>query len=299
MSKVKYDNHIAEYSESLKNEETKLHYETWFDKSTLDYWHHSRLRDFLKIIIKHNTDASWLTVGDGRFGTDAHSLFVYGAKDVHASDISDELLIIGKQRKFITSFSSQNAEDLSFEDNSFDYVYCKESVHHFPRPYIALKEMFRVCRKGVIITEPRDQILDRSFMHSWIKLLKTILKKNTTDHAFEEVGNYIYSFSERELEKFLLGMHYTNISFLGINDVYMDGMEYIPYKPKSFSEKVFTLKFKIKLFFLDAISFLELRKTGVLSSILFKEEPEKDLLISLKNYGFKNKNLPKNPFIDL
>ena len=224
MSKIKYDNHLDEYSDGLKNEETMLHYKTWMNADNLDYWHHSRLRSFLEVIVKHFPNESWLTIGDGRFGTDANYLLKLGANSVHASDLSDDLLKIGSEEGFIKEFSSQNAEDLKFEDNSFDFVYCKESIHHFPRPYIALNEMFRVSRKGVIITEPRDQSIDKSPLNIIPKFFKLILKKNLSNHNFEEVGNYIYSFSERELEKFLLGMHYTNISFFGIDDLYNKGI---------------------------------------------------------------------------
>ena len=36
--------------------------------------------------------ASWLTVGDGRYGTDAHYIFSKGVRNVLATDISDYLL---------------------------------------------------------------------------------------------------------------------------------------------------------------------------------------------------------------
>jgi ubiquinone/menaquinone biosynthesis C-methylase UbiE len=60
-------------------------------------------------------------VGDGRYGTDANYLLEHGL-EVHASDIQDDLLKIGNERKFIKDFSKQNAESLSFLDNKFDFV---------------------------------------------------------------------------------------------------------------------------------------------------------------------------------
>ena len=298
MSEIKYDNHIEEYSNSLKNEEIMLHYETWLNTDNLDYWHHSRLRSFLEVIVKHFPNESWLTVGDGRFGTDANCLLKLGVNDVHASDLSDDLLKIGFEKGFIKEFSSQNAEDLKFEDNSFDFVYCKESLHHFPRPYIALNEMFRVSKKGVIFTEPRDQSIDKSVLDIILKFFKLILKKNVSNHNFEEVGNYIYSFSEKELEKFLLGMHHTNISFLGINDLYIKGMEYVSVNPKDFLDRLFYMKYKFKLFFLNLLCKLHLKKTGLLTVILHKKEPNKNFLEALEKEGFLNKSLPENPYIE-
>ena len=35
-----------------------------------------------------------------------------------------------------------------FEDNSFDIVFTKESMHHWPRPYLGIYEMLRVAAKS-------------------------------------------------------------------------------------------------------------------------------------------------------
>jgi SAM-dependent methyltransferase len=107
-------------------------------------------------LIETDLDARWLTVGDGRFGSDARFLKQHGVS-AHASDWSPQLLQIAAERGLIDEFSRQNAENLTFDDASFDYVYCKESLHHFPRPFIALHEMFRVARKAVILQEPPDK----------------------------------------------------------------------------------------------------------------------------------------------
>ncbi len=58
------------------------------------------------------------------------------------------LLGKGSELGFIGEYSAQNAESLSFASNSFDYVFCKDAMHHCPRPVIALYEMLRVARGG-------------------------------------------------------------------------------------------------------------------------------------------------------
>ena len=87
----------------------------------------------------------WLTIGDGRYGTEANYIMTNGANAL-ATDYSDKLLKIGKEIGFINEYKKENAESLSFQDNSFDYVLIKEAFHHFPRPWIALHEAFRVCK---------------------------------------------------------------------------------------------------------------------------------------------------------
>lgn len=40
------------------------------------------------------------------------------------------------------------------QDDAFDYVLCKDSYHHMPRPMIALYQMLRVARRAVVLIEP-------------------------------------------------------------------------------------------------------------------------------------------------
>ena len=43
------------------------------------------------------------------------------------------------------------AEDLPFDDNSFDIVHCSNALDHTQNPYKAILEMERVCRPGCMI----------------------------------------------------------------------------------------------------------------------------------------------------
>ena len=94
----------------------------------------SKLKPFIK------QGEKWLTLGDGRYGTEANFLISNGVEAL-ATDYSDNLLKIGKEIGFIKDYKKENAESLSFEDNQFDYVLIK-AFHHFPRPWIALYEAF-------------------------------------------------------------------------------------------------------------------------------------------------------------
>jgi ubiquinone/menaquinone biosynthesis C-methylase UbiE len=119
---IKYDRHQEHWDAAINDPETKKVASTWLNQSnTLDRWRHNRMYSTLKPIIEDNPEASWLTVGDGRFGTDAHNIIEMGAKSVHASDISDTLLKVGNEKGFIQSYSAENAEALSFADNSSDF----------------------------------------------------------------------------------------------------------------------------------------------------------------------------------
>ena len=265
-------------------------------KNTIDNWRHNRMYSFLKKIVDFDKNFKCLTVGDGRFGSDAIKLIEYGANDVLCTDLDDSLISYSAEKNYINKYKKENAENLSFSDNKFDFVLCKEAYHHFPRPMLALTEMFRVAKIGVILIEPRDYYIDRSLFH-FANIIGNFFKNRYEGHFFEEVGNYVYTTSERELEKFMLGMHQNTIAFSGIND---------HYNPKISSYQIDDLDLYMRLKFLcfktiiavkNAMNILNIRKSNLLRTIMFKNNVDRDLQFIVKKTGFKLKKLPKNPFI--
>lgn len=297
MKSVKYDRHDDEWKAVISDPKMGEIGSSWLRKDTVDFWRHNRVRKLVTPLIKHNLNCSWLTIGDGRYGTDANYLLDSGIKKVHASDISDVLLKIGSEQGFIKEFSSQNAEFLTFQNDYFDYVYCKDALHHFPRPYIALNEMFRVAKKAVILIEPRDHTIDKPIFSLIFSLIRQLFNRADQAHGFESVGNYVYSISEREIEKYLLGMHYTKIAFKGCNDAYSSGVEFSLLKSKKIKDKILFVKIRLKILALNLLERLYMTRSGLLLSILFKAPPSEEELMSLKLEGWVVKDLPKNPYL--
>ena len=277
---------------------------SWKKKDTIDYWRHLRMYKSIDPLIESYPDAKWLTVGDGRYGTDANYILGKGIKQVLASDISDTYLELAKVEGFITEYSVQNAEKLSFENSTFDFVLCKESYHHFPRPGIALYEMLRVAKKAVVLIEPQDQnilIPSRFSLKSLLfhskQTLKNVIKKIIRRSLYynygqyETVGNYVYTISEREIEKVALGLDYPFLAFKMLGDYYEDGVEF-----ETISENS-VLYNKVNN---------EIRKTekqikngkaaGLLVAMIFKEHPDKKCLDLMKEQGFVIRELPRNPY---
>ena len=295
---IKYDRHDEHWQEILDGSTDSSNIaQTWFEKNTLDYYRHASMVEPTQLLITTCPDDTWLTVGDGRYGLDAKKLLDMGAKHVHATDISDKLLAEGAKVNAIPSYSQENAEALSFDENSFDYVFCKESLHHCPRPFVALSEMFRVARKGVVLIEPRDTDIDRGKLFFLERFLRFVLRKKIKKHTFESVGNYLYRLSEKELEKFILGMHYNHIATKSINDVYFEGIEFVKRPPVTKRDKSLTRKFKIKFFILDMMEKLKIQKGNILIAIIFKKRPEKELTEKLTTAKFDYRILPQNPYL--
>lgn len=290
-----YDKSNLERTSIYKNEHILNKSLVSLKKNTIDNWRHNRMYSFLKEIVEFDKKFKWLTVGDGRFGSDAMKLIEYGATNVMCTDLDDYLIKYSAEKKEIYKYKKENAENLSFSDNEFDFILCKESFHHFPRPMLALTEMFRVAKIGVILIEPRDYYIDRTLFTLANKIVN-LFKKRHDGHFFEEVGNYVYTISERELEKFMLGMHHYTIAFSGLNDHYS--------KISEDQIENLNLPLKLKFFRLKTIiavknllNLLNIRKTNLLTAILFKNDLSKDLKFIIQKKGFKFKVLPKNPYI--
>ncbi len=100
----------------------------------------------------------------------------------------------------------QDAENLTFQDSSFDWAVVHAGLHHCASPHRGLLEMCRVARKGIVVLEARDSILIR--LAARIGLVP--------DYEFEPVAlnnfkfggirnsaipNYVYRWTEREVFK--------------------------------------------------------------------------------------------------
>jgi ubiquinone/menaquinone biosynthesis C-methylase UbiE len=294
---MKYDNHKEEWSKALNDTERNKVAETWLQDDTLDYELHMEIRQMVLPIIKSHPSSSWLTVGDGRWGSDSIALKKLGAKYVHASDMSDQLLKIAHKKELLDDFSEQNAENLKFADNSFDFVYCKDALHHVPRPFIAIEEMYRVAKYGVVFSEPLDSIISSPKFGFLFNFLKKLMKRNIDFHAFEEVGNYVYMFSPHEIEKFLLGRHKTIFYFKKFDDFYIKGVEFAKKssgdgKYKELKMKIENLKLKAKL-----LRFLGLKEFTSFTAFIPKQSVKKECEEFLLKDSWSKKQLPENPYI--
>ena len=59
------------------------------------------------------------------------------------------------------TWSHRDAERLGFPDGSFDFCVVHSGLHHCHAPHLALLEMYRVARKGLLLFEPYDNLLTR------------------------------------------------------------------------------------------------------------------------------------------
>ena len=193
-----------------------------FDTGTVNRWRHERMMSFTECFKQSNS--SWLTIGDA-YGHDAMMLMRAGINHVTASNLDASNLRISMREGMIQDYLEINAEKIPLPDASFDYVLCKEALHHMPRPMLAIYEMYRVCRHGVIFIEPQDPTIDWPMKKPDLFYRESIpadnigekvaFKRIDTNETFSSqyidwwedgVNNYVYTMSKRELRKLVLGM---------------------------------------------------------------------------------------------
>lgn len=205
--------HQAHWGEFLEDTRNRALYDSWWNTTTVNYWRHTRLLSPVFDVLGEMKSHTWLTIGDGA-GSDAWRLQSAGFVSVLATDVDDTVLAQTRQRGYIKDFKIENAEALSFADEEFDFVLCKESLHHMNRPYAAIYEFLRVARYGVVLIEPQDPWVD------WP------CRVDATQPHYESVGNYVYQFSAREIEKIAYGMNLTGAAAKTLVDVYIPDCEF-------------------------------------------------------------------------
>ena len=256
--------------------------------NTINRWRYERFYKCLDPLLEAYPESTWLTVGDFYYGTDAQYLKSKGHQAV-ASDIDDRFLIKGKEIGYIDEFSKENVEALSFEDESFDFVLCKETFHHLPRPYVGLYEMLRVSKIGVVLLEPFERNINATLPMIFFEwLLKKI--KGEMNNMYEPSGNYKYSLSKREIEKIALGLNLPYVAFRYLNDYYKDGLGM---ETKGKDDKLVN-SIKRQIYFRDILWKFKLFPPTFLVSIIFKKEIQNSFK---ENSGFKLIKLSRNPYL--
>jgi SAM-dependent methyltransferase len=104
------------------------------------------------------------------------------------------------------SWSYQDAENLKFSDEQFDFVVVNAGLHHCYSPHRALLEMYRVARHGILIIEARESFLMKLALR--LRFAEEYEVCNVVTEGLEFGGvknslvpNYVYRWTEREVEK--------------------------------------------------------------------------------------------------
>lgn len=106
----------------------------------------------------------------------------------------------------------ENAQNLSFDDASFDFIFVSDALHHCSSPHAALLEMYRVCKTGIIVFESRDSLLMR--LAEKLKITPRYEVQAVLDNQLQyggvdnsDIPNFIYRWTENEFKKTINAYH--------------------------------------------------------------------------------------------
>jgi 2-polyprenyl-3-methyl-5-hydroxy-6-metoxy-1,4-benzoquinol methylase len=259
-------------------------------EGTVGAWRMERMLDCVDVFAQEN--GTWLTIGDA-YGHDAQILESKGVKNVHASNLDIQNLAEGARRGLVKEYSQINAEKIEFDENSFDYVLCKEALHHMPRPYAAIYEMMRVARVATILIEPSDPLIDyfkpegalverriESKEQAVYVEKKVVYAKNAgqnrdditevfVDWYEDGAFNYVYTLSRREMSKLCFGMGLPAHALKSYNDIYV--AEINDLSIESSSDGFQRLKSQLEV--QDWLCKISGMPPNYITAILFKQSP--------------------------
>lgn len=254
---------------------------------SVDNWRHTRMLSSAKVLVNAMPDSEWLTVGDGNYGSDAAYLTSLGVRAVATSLVGDSLRVAA-ERGYIREYRQENAEHLSLDDGSVDFVLCKEAYHHFPRPPIALYEMLRVARVGVLLIEP---IVGKRALDGLKTLVKRVVRGDA-ETLFEPAGNFIYRLNIQEMANLMTAAGELCIAYRRFNDFYMPGLGAERAEGWTRGNLVTRMGVAVQ----DGLAHMGLMAWGLASVVVFKGMPAPELRAELKRADFTVQMLPVNPY---
>lgn len=254
---------------------------------SVDNWRHTRMLACALPLVEAMPGSRWLTVGDGNYGSDAAYLGSLGVSAIASSLVSDSLQAAAA-RGYIREFRAENAERLSLDSGAVDFVLCKEAYHHFPRPPIALYEMLRVARVGVLLIEP----VDGSRALDGLRQIVKKLVRGDVETRFEPSGNFIFRLDLRETAKLMTAVGEHTIAYKRFNDFYLPGLGSDRARGWTRGGVLTRLGIGVQ----DLLAGMGLLAWGLAGVVLLKGPPPGPLLEALRRHGFEVQVLPVNPY---
>lgn len=176
------------------------------------FWHKRRFEEVSKLIEPVKGEVLDIGCADGMFSKvildKSHAKKIIGI-DVLKSSVSWANKHWGEKMKFLVG----DAQNLRFENNSFEAVFCLEVLEHVQNPSKVLEEIKRVLKKNgyAVFLVPTDNFLFRMLWFFWLHFYpRGWVWKETHIQTYKK--NYLTRLCQRagfkieKNNKFILGM---------------------------------------------------------------------------------------------
>ncbi len=218
-----------------RRQESKADDDIWLNMDNADSWGNMLPFETVREFFAGMPTQQIVTLGDSKGGKDARFFKELG-HNVTATGVATDSLKAAAERGLIDNWARENAEALTFKNDSFDWAIVKEALHHMQRPYYAVDEMLRVSRKGIILIEPHNQQNYLTIKKAASYVIKRLLAKVTGKImprefaqvplvSYEEPGNYAYKFHPYELSQCAIAKGILTVAYGYAYYFYEKGME--------------------------------------------------------------------------
>lgn len=204
-------------SKVIHEKSSKSYWQGAFDPSHPDTKRHYCMLSSSNHLLDHIKPSSILTVGDNLARDAGYFKKRYPDARCTATDLNTSGIQQAVLDGWVDEVKDADIEQLPFKDNSYDCVIAKEAFHHWPRPMLGVYEMLRCAKKAVLLIEPYD---------CYLGAVKPLIDKEDFVDQYEEIGNYKYQISLREIQKVAWSLYLPAIAAIGFNDPYEPNKDY-------------------------------------------------------------------------
>jgi SAM-dependent methyltransferase len=139
---------------------------------------------------------------------DAQTFLSLGFDNVTLCNLDDRMQADGKSVFAPYKWSFEDAESLTFENESFELVVVHSGLHHLRCPHKGILEMYRVASRVVLCIEPHDSWFTRlgvrlGFGQDYETLAVYANNCLYGGVANSEIPNFVYRFSSHEIVKLI------------------------------------------------------------------------------------------------